>query len=141
MADGPPRSPGHPTHWPALLLVGAVRAYQLVVSPWLGPTCRFYPSCSAYAVDALRAHGAVRGTVLAVRRLLRCHPWNPGGVDPVPPRGPSRGERARAHEHHGTEDLRGRGSVLDDNVERAPMSRASDTSRRDTGERERTAGR
>nr|WP_240895321.1 membrane protein insertion efficiency factor YidD [Kineococcus siccus] len=71
-------------------MVGAVRVYQLVVSPWLGPTCRFYPSCSSYAVDALRTHGAVRGTWLAARRLLRCHPWNPGGVDPVPPRGPAR---------------------------------------------------
>lgn len=135
------RSPLNPLRWPVLLLVGAVRAYQLVVSPWLGPTCRFYPSCSAYAVDALRGHGAVRGTWLAVRRLLRCHPWNPGGIDPVPPRGPSRRQRAREGGHDHTEDLRGRGSVLDDNVERAPISRASDTSRRDTGEWERTAGR
>ncbi|HWJ10527.1 MAG TPA: membrane protein insertion efficiency factor YidD [Nocardioides sp.] len=68
------------------LLIGLVRAYQLVVSPYLGPTCRYYPSCSAYAVEALRVHGAIKGGWLAVRRLLRCHPWSPGGVDHVPPR-------------------------------------------------------
>lgn len=66
------------------LLVLAVRAYQLLVSPLLGPTCRFYPSCSAYAVEALQEHGAVKGLWLTGRRLLRCHPWNPGGVDLVP---------------------------------------------------------
>ncbi|WP_435771934.1 membrane protein insertion efficiency factor YidD [Nocardioides sp. SYSU DS0651] len=69
--------------WP---LIALVRLYQLLVSPLLGPTCRYYPSCSAYAVEALRVHGAVRGSWLAVRRLLRCHPWSPGGVDHVPPR-------------------------------------------------------
>ncbi|WP_084255171.1 membrane protein insertion efficiency factor YidD [Nocardioides sp. J54] len=68
------------------LLIGLVRAYQLLVSPLLGPTCRYYPSCSAYAVEALRVHGAIKGTWLAARRLLRCHPWSPGGVDHVPPR-------------------------------------------------------
>ncbi|MDQ1627876.1 MAG: uncharacterized protein QOI54_1620 [Actinomycetota bacterium] len=67
------------------LLVLPIRVYQLLVSPLLGPRCRFYPSCSAYAVEALTRHGGGRGTYLAVRRLLRCHPWNPGGVDPVPP--------------------------------------------------------
>lgn len=66
-------------------LVLPIQAYQLVVSPLLGPRCRFYPSCSAYAVEALRGHGPLRGTLLATRRLLRCHPWNPGGLDPVPP--------------------------------------------------------
>jgi len=79
----------NPVTW---LLVMLIRAYQLLVSPLLGPTCRYYPSCSAYAVEALRVHGAVRGSWLAVRRLLRCHPWSPGGVDHVPPR------RAHAHE-------------------------------------------
>ena len=67
------------------VLVLPIRAYQLLVSPLLGPRCRFYPSCSAYAVEALNVHGPLRGTWLAVRRLLRCHPWNPGGLDPVPP--------------------------------------------------------
>jgi putative membrane protein insertion efficiency factor len=79
------------------LLIGLVRGYQLLVSPFLGPTCRYYPSCSAYAVQALQVHGALRGTWLAVRRLLRCHPWSPGGVDHVPPR--------RGHDHGPDETL------------------------------------
>lgn len=66
-------------------LRGAVRAYQLTLSPVLGGQCRFYPSCSAYAMEALAVHGAGRGAALAARRVLRCHPWNPGGLDPVPP--------------------------------------------------------
>ncbi|TJY58223.1 membrane protein insertion efficiency factor YidD [Sinimarinibacterium sp. CAU 1509] len=65
-------------------LVLLIRAYQLVLSPLLGPRCRFYPSCSHYAIDALRLHGALRGSWLAIRRILRCHPLNPGGYDPVP---------------------------------------------------------
>jgi hypothetical protein len=69
------------------VLVAVFRAWQLLVSPTYGPTCRFYPSCSEYGVEALRRHGAIRGTWLTVRRLARCHPWNPGGVDPVPPAG------------------------------------------------------
>lgn len=69
----------------ARVLVLPIRLYQLVLSPLLGPRCRFYPSCSAYAVSALQQHGAVRGLWLALRRLGRCHPWNPGGPDPVPP--------------------------------------------------------
>ncbi|MBD5603502.1 MAG: membrane protein insertion efficiency factor YidD [Candidatus Eremiobacteraeota bacterium] len=59
-------------------------AYQRLVSPFLGPRCRFYPSCSQYAKEAVLKHGLVRGVSLAVRRLLRCHPWNAGGVDFVP---------------------------------------------------------
>jgi uncharacterized protein len=61
-----------------------IRGYQLIVSPMLGPNCRFYPSCSHYAVEALETHGALRGTWLTLKRLGRCHPWHPGGVDPVP---------------------------------------------------------
>lgn len=66
------------------LLVAPIRAYQLLVSPLLGPRCRFYPSCSAYAVEALTVRGPLVGLGLAAWRLLRCHPWNPGGPDPVP---------------------------------------------------------
>jgi len=69
---------------PRRLLMAAVRAYQLVLSPLLPPSCRFTPSCAAYAHEALMRHGAARGSWLAARRLARCHPWNPGGYDPVP---------------------------------------------------------
>jgi uncharacterized protein len=68
-----------------VLLIGLIRAYQLVVSPMTGPTCRYYPSCSQYALVAVQRHGAVRGSWLAARRLARCHPWAAGGVDDVPP--------------------------------------------------------
>lgn len=71
----------------SLVLIAAVKVYQWFISPILGPTCRFYPSCSAYAVESLRVHGPLAGLWLTVRRLLRCHPWNPGGVDDVPPKG------------------------------------------------------
>jgi len=67
------------------LLVGLLRAYQLLLSPMLGQRCRFYPSCSNYAIEAIRTHGAARGGWLAARRVCRCHPWHPGGLDPVPP--------------------------------------------------------
>ena len=66
------------------LLVLGVRAYQVAIGPLLPPSCRYYPSCSAYAVEALERHGAARGSWLAVRRILRCHPFRPGGYDPVP---------------------------------------------------------
>jgi putative membrane protein insertion efficiency factor len=65
-------------------LLALVRLYQLCISPLLPPACRFYPSCSQYALVAIRRHGALRGTWLAIARLARCHPWNPGGVDFVP---------------------------------------------------------
>lgn len=63
-----------------------VRLYRMVLSPLLGPRCRFYPTCSTYAVQALAEHGAGRGVWLAARRVIRCHPFHPGGYDPVPPR-------------------------------------------------------
>jgi putative membrane protein insertion efficiency factor len=61
-----------------------IRLYKLVVSPFLPPACRFYPTCSQYAAQAIEKHGVLRGSILAAKRLARCHPFNPGGVDPVP---------------------------------------------------------
>ena len=72
------------------LLVAAIRIYQLAISPLLPPACRFYPSCSQYAVVAICEHGVIKGTWLAFTRLARCHPWHPGGVDFVPERRGSR---------------------------------------------------
>jgi putative membrane protein insertion efficiency factor len=66
------------------LIKAIIQAYRWLISPLLGPSCRFYPSCSAYALDAVDRHGALQGSWLALRRLLRCHPFNPGGYDPVP---------------------------------------------------------
>jgi putative membrane protein insertion efficiency factor len=68
----------------ARLLAGIVRGYRYLISPLLPPACRFSPSCSRYAIEALELHGAVRGSYLALRRLLRCHPFHAGGHDPVP---------------------------------------------------------
>lgn len=70
-----------------LVSVGLLRVYRAVVSPLYGPVCRYYPSCSAYALQAVETHGGVRGGWLAVRRLARCHPWAEGGIDRVPPPG------------------------------------------------------
>jgi putative membrane protein insertion efficiency factor len=66
------------------LLLFLLRAYQLGISPLLGPKCRFYPSCSQYAAEAICEHGAWKGSFLAARRVCKCHPWHAGGVDPVP---------------------------------------------------------
>lgn len=71
-------------HLPRTLLVGVLKAYRFLISPLYGQVCRFYPSCSAYALEAITVHGAVKGTWLAARRLLKCHPFNDGGVDHVP---------------------------------------------------------
>lgn len=68
----------------ARLLLMFVRAYQYVLSPYFGTQCRFTPTCSHYAADALTRYGAIKGSALTVHRLCRCHPWNPGGYDPVP---------------------------------------------------------
>lgn len=70
------------------VLLLLLRAYKLGISPFLGQNCRFYPSCSDYAAQAIREYGALRGSALATRRLCKCHPWNPGGVDLVPKRKP-----------------------------------------------------
>ncbi len=70
--------------WPRRALMLLVQGYRLVLSPWLGNTCRFEPTCSAYALGALERHGALAGSYLTLRRLARCHPWCEGGCDPVP---------------------------------------------------------
>jgi putative membrane protein insertion efficiency factor len=69
---------------PRRLLAGLIRGYQTVLSPLLPPSCRFHPSCSQYALEAVTRHGALKGSWLAARRLARCHPFHPGGYDPVP---------------------------------------------------------
>jgi len=80
------RAPGRLLQIVFLLLI---RGYRSFISPLTAPTCRYYPSCSSYALTAVQRHGAVRGTWLAVRRVLRCHPWAAGGVDDVPPARPA----------------------------------------------------
>lgn len=64
------------------LLVGLIRWYQVILSPLMGASCRFTPTCSAYAIEVIRREGPFRGSLRAARRILRCHPWNPGGYDP-----------------------------------------------------------
>lgn len=85
------------------LLIGLLKLYRFAISPLYGDVCRYYPTCSAYALQAVQVHGAIRGSWLAGRRLLRCHPWARGGLDPVPPHRhasrdmtPSRGEHSWA---------------------------------------------
>lgn len=68
------------------LLIGLIRLYQIALSPYFGSQCRFTPTCSEYAKEAVKQHGAFKGTWLAVRRISRCHPYHPGGHDPVPPK-------------------------------------------------------
>jgi uncharacterized protein len=70
--------------WPQRLLILLVQGYRLLLKPWLGNACRFEPTCSAYALEALQRHGAARGALLSGWRLARCHPWCDGGLDPVP---------------------------------------------------------
>lgn len=68
------------------LFILIIRIYQYVVSPVLGPHCRFAPTCSHYMVEAIQRHGLIRGLILGIRRIGRCHPWHPAGFDPVPPK-------------------------------------------------------
>ena len=81
------------------ILILIIRVYQYLLSPLLGPSCRFYPSCSCYAQEALERHGVIKGSWLALRRLLRCHPWHPGGVDPVPEQDDRNNTHPQKHNH------------------------------------------
>jgi hypothetical protein len=83
---------------PRRVLIGAVRGYRYFLSPWLGSACRFEPTCSAYALQALERHGAVAGSALTLGRLARCHPWCAGGHDPVPAQAPRWFARLLAHD-------------------------------------------
>jgi len=88
------------------LLVGLIRAYQLLISPFLPASCRYYPSCSAYGAEAIARHGVLAGLWLALGRILRCHPWGGMGIDPVPESSPFaglRGDRNSGHRCAGPE--------------------------------------
>lgn len=79
-----PSSPAWILQLPGNTVIALLKTYRRLISPLYGPVCRFFPSCSAYALEAVTVHGAVRGSWLAAKRLCRCHPWNDGGVDHVP---------------------------------------------------------
>jgi hypothetical protein len=81
---------------PSRMLIGLIGLYRLLISPVLAPSCRYWPSCSEYAIEALRRHGVAHGAWLATKRVCRCHPWSAGGVDDVPPAGLSN-KRWRAY--------------------------------------------
>ncbi|WP_299183229.1 membrane protein insertion efficiency factor YidD [uncultured Neptuniibacter sp.] len=66
------------------LLIGLVNVYRYIISPVIGPRCRFYPTCSSYMIEAIQLHGPIKGTLMGLRRIARCHPYNDGGYDPVP---------------------------------------------------------
>ena len=93
-ANGPARTAPDKGTVPARLLMLPIAGYRRFISPLLGPRCRFEPSCSAYALAALSEHGAARGLWLAVARVARCHPFHPGGFDPVPARKPAKVARS-----------------------------------------------
>jgi putative membrane protein insertion efficiency factor len=75
-----------------IVILILIRSYRLLFSPWFGAQCRFYPTCSCYAEEAIERHGTWKGLVLAVARLAKCHPWHPGGLDPVPGSTPGHAE-------------------------------------------------
>jgi putative membrane protein insertion efficiency factor len=88
--------------WPQAALIGAVRGYRFFLSPWLGSGCRFEPTCSAYALEALDRHGAAAGLALTFGRIGRCHPWCAGGLDPVPASPPRLFTALLGHERRAT---------------------------------------
>jgi hypothetical protein len=95
------------------LLVGMIRAYQVTISPLTGPTCRYHPTCSAYALRAVREHGPLKGAALAGWRLLRCNPWSPGGIDYPPRRGEWHGiHEVQVHESGGMAETGGTVDVV-----------------------------
>ncbi len=82
------------------IMIVLIRFYQMTLSALFGPNCRFYPSCSAYFIEALEKHGTLKGSALGVSRICRCHPWNDGGYDPVPePKGREEAENAASTRH------------------------------------------
>jgi putative membrane protein insertion efficiency factor len=85
----------------AKLLIGLIRFYQVMISPWTLPSCRYQPTCSHYAKEAIEVHGALRGSWLGLRRLLRCHPWGGWGYDPVPPATHREHGKGARHTHGG----------------------------------------
>ena len=87
----------------AALLLKLIAGYRRWISPMLPPACRFHPTCSEYAAEAIARHGAARGSALAAKRLARCHPWCEGGIDPVPPRSTAHSRHAAAHASHAGE--------------------------------------
>ena len=89
------------------LLIGLLKGYRFAISPLYGQVCRYHPSCSAYALEAVTVHGSLRGTWLAARRVGRCHPWAAGGYDPVPPAVTSREPRQPARKEPTTTRTRG----------------------------------
>jgi hypothetical protein len=114
----------------AKILIAPIRFYQRFITPYTPASCRYYPTCSAYAVTALRTRGAIVGTGLTIWRLLRCNPWSDGGIDHVPAKGdPRRGEHQGPHDEH------------DPNHDHAEHDRlAENTSAADRGERDDTVG-
>jgi len=92
--------PAHPG-WARRIAVWPIRLYRLTLSPLLGNNCRYYPTCSAYAIEAVLTHGVWRGGWLALARILRCHPWSAGGFDPVPPPVHSSPSMQEHPGHHG----------------------------------------
>ena len=103
------------------LLIGLLKVYRLVISPLYGNVCRYYPSCSAYALRAVDVHGAVKGSYLAGRRLLRCHPWTAGGYDPVPGT-PEAADESRLQAASTTATAAGPGEHLDQGHHDLPES-------------------
>ena len=103
----------------ALCLLGLVKFYQLFISPLIGPRCRYQPTCSAYAAEALRLHGGLKGGMLAIRRILRCHPWGGFGYDPVP-------QSERADEAPDNKQSDQRSACACDKSEKAGKDKAND---------------